>query len=226
MSGDPAERRYSDEELRRILEDAAQSDVRRDAGAHAPDGHTLAEIRAIAGEVGIDPAAVDRAAANLGFSRTVPGSSTPWHGFTRLLQEEHVIPRPLTNAEMRLVALHAERVMRRRGALRDTGRLVEWRDAKDRLWVGVARDQSQTRIRAIADNSRELLAGGGLIGLVGAWNLPVVAGLDPLQGTVAGLLIGGATFGLINLYWRWRGSVTRAYLHELLDILEGAVRGT
>ena len=68
-------RRYTDEETRRILDAAARLELARDreAGvpadgeAHPPgsEGHSLAEIRSIAEEAGIDPRMVDRAAASL-----------------------------------------------------------------------------------------------------------------------------------------------------------------
>jgi hypothetical protein len=218
-------RRYSDEELRRILADAAEAEVRSEAVGGAGGGHTLAEIRALADEVGIDPAAVDRAAARLAVAGPAPAVVPDWFGLPRLLQQEHVLPRQLTNAEMRLVALQAERVLGRRGALRDSGDLVEWRDIRDRLYVGVAREYGRTRIRAVADQTRELVAGGGLIGLLGASTLPAVTGLEPLSGGAAATLIGAATFGLVSLYSKWRSSVGVGQLQDLLDILEDAVRG-
>lgn len=77
-------RRYTDEETRRILALASELELEAaaDADRHAPgtatssgvpsaEGRTLAEIRSIAEEAGIDPGMVDRAAGSL---RTVRDS--------------------------------------------------------------------------------------------------------------------------------------------------------
>jgi hypothetical protein len=139
------------------------------------------------------------------------------------LQEELVMNRALTNAEMQLVALRAERVAGRRGTLRQRGEWVEWRDVRDRLYLAVVREPGRTRIRVIADQSRELLAGSTFIGIIGVLNLQMATGMDPVRGGVVGVLIAGATYGLIRLYWKWRQNVTREHLQELLEILEDTV---
>ena len=221
MRGDFLERRYSDEELRRIIEDATRTEIQPREVAHQQEGHTLAEIREIAQEVGIDPDEVDRAAASLLASESIdaaPSSSV----FSRVLHEETIISRPLTNSEMRLVAMQAERVMGRRGSLYSQGDLVEWRDRRDRLYVGIVRGVDRTRVRMIADQSSELFAGTFVIGALGTIMVPTVAG----SGTTAipGLvLLAGAVFGVIRLFWKRRRHEARGELKELLDILVAAV---
>lgn len=224
MRGDFVERRYSDEELRRILEDATLSEQQHGSLSSGGEGHTLAAIREIAQEVGIDPAEVDRAAANLVASESIDRPSPAAGGFARVLHEELVIRRSLTNAEMRLVAVQAERVLGRRGTLRDSGDWVDWRDGKDRLYVGVVRGRDKTRIRVIADQSAELLTGSGVIGVMGLLSLQTASGLNTPAAVVVVAAIAGATFGLIKLYSRWRSNITRSNMQELLEILEDAVR--
>jgi hypothetical protein len=58
---DDKPRRYSDEEFARILHKALELQGAREPGRHT-DGLTLAEMQAAAGDVGIDPALVARAA--------------------------------------------------------------------------------------------------------------------------------------------------------------------
>lgn len=68
----PFPRRYSDAEIRRLLERAAELQYTEPSAAE-PSGLTLAQLEAIAGEAGIDVDAVRRAAAEL--DSEVGGSS-------------------------------------------------------------------------------------------------------------------------------------------------------
>jgi hypothetical protein len=111
-----------------------------------------------------------------------------------------------------------------RGTLRDAGDWVEWRDVKDRLYVGVVRGSDRTRIRVIADQSVELLRGSVLIGVLGLFGMTTVGGMSPAVAVAVVVLIVAATFGLIRFYGRWRGDATRNHMRELLDILQEAVQ--
>ena len=224
MREDLVERRYSDEELRSILEDATRVQQQPSRIPRSPDGLTLAEIREVAQEVGIDPADVDRAAANLVASESMQTAPPPRLGFTRILHEEMVIPRPLSSAEIKLVGLQAERVLGRRGTLRQSPDWVEWRDRKDRLYIAVVRGRDKTRIRVIADQSGELIGGSVVIGGLG-----LMLGMPPAFESslpVPFLFVAAATFGLVSVYARWRSKATRNYMRELLEILREALPAT
>ena len=227
MRGDLTEQRFSDDDLRRIFAEAAQSDVHGRVPGGGRHGLGLDDLRAIAQEVGIEPAAVDRAAANLvaarGEQSRAPRTPASF-SFSRLVHEDAVIPRALTSDEMRAIASQVELVLGRRGRLHDAGDWVEWRDSQDRLYVGMVRGQGRTRIRAIADHSRELLLGSGLIGVFGAAALAAALDLPQGRGVVAALLAVAATYGLIRLFWNWRSGSARGQLAELLEILEDTVR--
>jgi hypothetical protein len=218
---DPVERRFSDEELRSILEDATRSQRLPSPSLSRGAGHTLAEIREIAQEAGIDPDEVERAAANLvaAESRSAAPPPTRTLGFNLVLHEELVIPRPLKASEMRSVAMQPEILLGQRGTFNQGANWAEWRDSRDRLYVGVVRGAEKTRIRLIADQSGELIRGAIVIGVPGILVIPVVLNL----GAASLVIAGGVTYGLIALYARWRTRVTRKYLRELLDILKGSL---
>ena len=221
MRGDFQERRYSDEELRRIIEDATRSELQPKEVARQQEGLTLAEIREIAQEVGIDPQAVDRAAAGLLASESIDAAPSS-RVLSRVVHEETIIPRPLTDSEMRLVALQAERVLGRRGSLYSAGDFVEWRDGRNRLYVGIVRGEQRTRVRVIADQTSELFPGSAAIGGLGLIMVPTVVG----SGTTAipGLvLLAVAVYGVIRLFWKQRLDQARRDLKELLEILVDAV---
>jgi uncharacterized membrane protein len=221
VRGDFQERRYSDDELRRIIEDATRSELQPKEIARQQEGVTLAEIREIAREVGIDPHAVDRAAASLLATESIDAAPSS-RAFSRVLHEETIIPRALTDSEMRLVAMQAERVLGRRGSLYSAGDLVEWRDGRDRLYVGIVRGEQRTRVRVIADQTSELFAGSAAIGGLGLILVPTVAG--PGVATIPGLvLLAAAVYGVIRLFWKQRRNQARKELEELLEILVDAV---
>ena len=221
MRGDFQERQYSDDELRRILEDATRSELQPKEVARQQEGLTLAEIREIAREVGIDPGAVDRAAASLLATESIDAAPSS-RVFSRVRHEETMIPRPLTDSEMRLVAMQAERVLGRRGSLYSAGDFVEWRDGRNRLYVGIVRGEQRTRVRVIADQSSELFAGSAAIGGLGLMLVPTVAGSG--MATIPGLvLLAAAVYGVIRLFWKQRRDQARKDLKELLEILVDAV---
>lgn len=119
MRGDLVTSRFTDEETRRIFERAAEAEARPQTTSNR-DGHTLEKLRAIASEVGLDAAAVDRAAAELvasGASVSEPGG----HRFPTLLHEDAVISRPLSNDEMRKLTSKVDQIVGRRGVLSDAG---------------------------------------------------------------------------------------------------------
>ncbi|MGH7461181.1 MAG: hypothetical protein ACREMA_09150 [Longimicrobiales bacterium] len=220
MRGDLVERRYSDEELRRILAEATRLEQQSDRIASSQQGLTLGEIREIAHEVGIDPADVDRAAANLVASESSEPAAAPRIGFTRVLHEEMVIARPLTDREIQLIGSQLQRVLGHRGTLNYSPEWVEWRDHKQRLYIAIVRGRDKTRGRVIADQSGELIGGSVVIGSVGLLGVPALfeAGwATPL------LVAAGATVGFFTVYSRWRTRSTRKYMRGLLEILREAV---
>lgn len=223
VQGDFLERRFSDDELRRILEDAAEAGVRSERSPVAA-GYTLAEIRDIAREAGIDRADIDRAAANLIAGGTPPSTTRSRIPFVRVLHHERVIPRRLTDREMHRLIRQVELVVDRPGKVVENDDLAEWQDEKARIYVGVARGRSQTRLRVITDESGELIGGSLLIGVMGVITMPAATSSASSAAAVAGgLLVAGVTGALIGLYWKWRNGKTRREMRELLEILGDAI---
>jgi hypothetical protein len=223
VRGDFLERRFSDDELRRILEEATEVGTRPERSPAAA-GYTLSEIRDIAREAGIDRADIDRAAANLIAGGTPPSRTESRLPFARVLHHERVIPRRLTDREMHWLIRQVELVVDRPGSVVESDDLAEWRDEKARIYVGAARGRSQTRLRVITDESGELIGGSLLIGVMAVITMPAATSSASSAAAVAGgLLVAGATGALIGLYWKWRNGKTRREMRELLDILGDAI---
>jgi hypothetical protein len=216
-----SERRYSDSELARILDEASRSEARAELPA-ASEGFTLEEIRDIAREAGIDPSHVDRAAAGLVASQgslpaTNPQGLRVWRflsaDLSRTVHEEIVLPRALTDEEMISLVHLLESVVPWAGVVRQAGSWVEWRDVKDRLYMGIVRGKDQTRIRLIADLGAELKVGAKVIAAA------TMLATGALGGFPALLPVGAVGIGAAGVFWTSRTRKTRAHLRELLEIL-------
>jgi hypothetical protein len=219
------ERRFTDDEMRRIFEDAARAEARPTAPP-AAQGHTLAELHDIARQVGISGTDIDRAVANLDAPpATIEVPSARFLGFALTLHEERMLRRALSDSELSLLTRQVERVANRPGFTQLEGNWAEWQDRKERLYVGIVRGRGTTHVRIIADHSREFMAGAGAIGLFGVYYALQAAGLPtPTSGSgLAALLIAGATYGVIRLFWEWRTRIARGHMQDLLDILEDSL---
>jgi hypothetical protein len=216
-----SERRYTDSELAQILDEASKSEARADVVPTASEGFTLEEIRDIAREAGIDPSHVDRAAAGLLASQDPPRPAAGRFTLSRLVHEELVttvheelvVSRSLSDDEMLSLVHHLESVVPWSGMVRQAGSWVEWRDAKDRLYMGVVRGKDQTRIRLIANQNGELQAGAGILGFASMLAMGAFGSFYAL------LPIGAVALGAASIYWKSRTRTTRAHLRELLQIL-------
>ena len=214
LRGALIKRRFNDVEARRIFERAAAVELHAEL-AGSSDGHSLQDLHAIAQEAGLDPAAVDAAAADVVASEILV-QRTPWRRtFSALLHADGIITGPLANQEMRTAMSHVEQIIGSRGLLTEAGPWVEWRDARNRLYVGMVRGEHLTRMRAIVDVSGEMIMGAAGVGLVGVLLLPIVAdaGVAAVSVLVAALV---ATTGVL---WYWRRRVARGYLRDLLDMI-------
>src|SRR5690606_39171913 len=131
------------------------------------------------------------------------------------LHEDAAISRTLSNDEMRKLMSQVEQIIGRRGLLSDAGAWVEWRDSKDRLYVGMVRRDQQTRLRAIANPSAEMVFGSAIIAVIGVLLIPATGGSWLSVGAVLAV-----TLAAIGLFVRHRVAASRRDLRELLDILK------
>lgn len=229
--GEAEERRYSEEEFRRIIDEATQSgevqvpSPEMIALSGSEDGLTLNEIQEIAREVLVDPAAVERAARNLPDPRLIRVPTEHAGPFARVMRGELIIGRALDDPEMRTLVLEAERALARRGHIRRSADGVEWRDEQDRVSVHAVRGETATRVSVMFDQFPELVGGSALLaggGLVGTGVMAVSMAGPSLLAAVP-LAIGG-TIGLVWLNAVGRRAITRERLRQVLEQLDEAVR--
>lgn len=212
------ERRYDEKEVALILRNAAESRV-------GGEGLSLRELKQIAAEVGIDPAAVEAAAGAI--DRREASVPSPLLGTPVTSQFEQSIEAPFEGVDQSELVLAVRRALGRHGVVEHDPNGVEWRarDASGGRYVSVLRRGPKTLVRVLG-NFRE----GAVAWVVAGGTMTWVATLLMLKG--AGVLTPGLGKGLGvlaamgvgylggRLLWRWRYRQER---HRLQAALEAAV---
>jgi hypothetical protein len=122
----PPERKYSETEVAYILEQATTAREVSPAFAPSNEGLSLAQIRDIATEVGIDPAKVEQAALSIDRGEGMPAFRRTWLGLPIGVSRTVEFGRTLTEAEWdQLVVLFRE-TFDARGRLQAEGSFRQW----------------------------------------------------------------------------------------------------
>ena len=220
MDSDDSPRRFTSDEVRRILEAATQPEP---AGASPPtslEGFTLAEIQEIAEEVGIDPDRVQR--ASLALVHRVPLETNVSLG---TYQRERRLQRLLSPEDMWFVAQEADRYFKVEGQVRQTHGYLEWHSTEARAFVGLVNESGTTRVRAILDRAPRFFLGGGAIGAVAGFSmLRLVSEVGGVAGAVGAAVVAVVAAGAVTGFWRWSRASTIRRIEDLLTLMtEGPV---
>lgn len=215
------ERRYNEDEVAVILRDAAQA-----AAARLPAdrrGLTLAELKGIGAEVGIDPGAIERAAVALDAPKATMGSRLL--GGPVVPQYERWIDGQLDPADIPELVLAIRRMMGRQGILRTELGAVEWsaRDANGGRYVTIRPSGNRTLIRVMGNFRDGVLVSsaiGGTAGLAATSVALKAAGITAALGMGALPLVALGVVLPVRLLWRWRSRTEDATLRATLDELE------
>jgi len=185
---DGATRRYSDAEVEALVRQAAE-----DQFAHpTEDGISLAAVQQIAGEVGISPERVERAARRLE-SDALPrlASSRFWLGSPMSVEWERAVPSELPASRYEDVAHEVQAMLSTDGQVQTVGRSFSWRTAKPVLGkaravqVRVRSEEGTTRIQ-IQERLGELALTTFSIGLgVGAGGVALILAAGISMGVLA-----------------------------------------
>lgn len=221
-------RRFADDEVRRILHNAAELQE-SSPSAHADSGRglTLSELRQIAEEAGIDPRFVDIAAnsealpANEAEARWA-GAPMNWH----LTQSVDV---SLEDADFERVLLAIRSVMREQGDLAEVFGRMEWsyNDGVGPVIVGVSSRDGTTEIDVTASRSGEAgLYYGLMVPFGGIFGGAVLSSLLGMKGVAALPLIlasGAVCFVGIRLFWKARSKWWSKRLRSLVERVASTV---
>lgn len=131
-----APRRFDEQEISRILEQASQFDAEESPSeantlsgpAHRSSGHgmTLAELQAIGEEAGISPVAVARAAGAISRGDHLPPERQALLGLPVGVARTVVFDRSVTDAEWERMVVLFRRTFGTSGVVRGEGSLREW----------------------------------------------------------------------------------------------------
>ena len=137
------ERRYNDEETAAILRIAAETPEQGPKPAHAAEGFSLAELQAIAREVGIAPDAVTQAATALEVRSA--GTTRRMLGLPIGVERRVMLNRKMTDDEWEQLVVELRDVFHARGRVRTEGSLRQWTNGN--LYVLLEPTPSGHRLR-------------------------------------------------------------------------------
>jgi hypothetical protein len=202
----PADRRYTDAEVTRILERAT---AHADATATAPTdphGLTLAQLQDIGREIGVSPVVIAESAALV----DVPAGAITQRvvGLPVALERIVPLPRPLTDAEWERLVVDLRETFDARGVTHQEGSLRQWTNGNLQALLEPADEGYRLRLRTRKGNAPGLMTGGAAFGVIGFTGL-LTAGTDLGAMAATGLLMisGLATLlgtGIALLPWAKR----------------------
>jgi hypothetical protein len=212
-------RQYSEHEMAAILERAA---ALQGTSAMVPvhGGRTLDEIRAIAGEAGLDAACVEAAVRSLDQVHVPSGVL----GRSPRMELETTIAGQLDEEDRRELLGVLQRSFDARGRAVETARTLEWRrmGILGRELVVIHAHKGRTRIEVRGRYRRGMAAsyaaGGAAGALASAGLLDLVGILDAFEGGAVALVLAGAFFAGRTV-WGWLSRSKERHLRRVADKL-------
>jgi len=226
-AGDPmSDRRFTDDEVALILREASEAQAGRPGGSG--EGLTLAQLKEIAAEVGLDPAQVEASAKRL--IRRSSETRVPILGTAVSPEFEREIPGELDPGDVAELVTTIRRILGRRGISDAELGAFEWR-ARDPMggrYVSVLARNGATRLRVFAnfrDGLMGLGMGGGVVFTLLFSSLLTGLGLGDLVGV--GVLPLGMLLSVLPVrgLWRWRYRKEERALADLTEALDEQIRG-
>jgi hypothetical protein len=156
------ERRYTDDEVQRILASAVESDAALTASSAAP-GMTLAEVQRIAAEAGVSASSVVAAAAALDRAPVMSASSRVL-GLPVGVGNTVPLPRQLDDTEWQRLVVFLRATFDAHGRVEEMAGRREWRNGNLRVSVDTVGDAAVLEMRTRKSGARSLMRTG--IGLL------------------------------------------------------------
>ena len=172
-----SERRYTDEEVQRILDTAAESEASLTAGS-AAQGMTLAEIQRIAAEAGLSANAVTAAAVAV--DRAPVPVNRRMLGLPLGVGQTVPLPRDLEDTEWRRLVAFLRDTFEAQGQEAVTAGRREWRNGNLRVSIESFGDSALLQMRTRKGGAQSLI-GTGLSLVLGSGVVAAISalGADP-----------------------------------------------
>jgi hypothetical protein len=216
---------YSDEEFALILRKAAELAEPADPSSRSPAGLTLAEMKAAAAQVGIEPALVERAARLMTAHATAAPSflERVLGGPARYSSEAHY-PILLDEASVARLMSAIRIGVGRPGEGHSSALGLTWRSSDDGggvLGITVQIDHENTTVKAELDRRAARVVIALMTGVASVMAFlfggTVADGLFPGYGLAGALLGAGGVLAVGRSYW---GSSTRAARDRLSRVMD------
>jgi len=142
------DRRYSEEDVARILRRATEGDPSK--AVTRSDGMSLAELKSIGAEVGIDPVRIEESAHAL--ERQPAAKANPLVGTPTAFDHEVRVPGVIPEDRTADVLAVIRRITGKRGDISQVQGALEWRTSGDvgERWVTISVRDGHTTVRASA----------------------------------------------------------------------------
>ncbi|HEV8363837.1 MAG TPA: hypothetical protein VGQ52_09975 [Gemmatimonadaceae bacterium] len=186
-----SERRYSEEEVARIFERAAENQQSTKRQLAPAEGMTLADLQEIGRDVGISPALVAEAAKSL----DAPKSQHSRHllglpiGVGRTIE----LDRRLSPAEWDRLVVDLRETFDARGVVKSEGNFKQWTNGNLQALVEPTATGDRVRLQTIKGSARSAMAGG--LALLGTASLMTlingVTGPSESLGMILAFALGG-----------------------------------
>ncbi len=229
MTSDPnPSRRYTDEEVKRLLTRASELETQGTSLPAKIDGPTLTDLEAIASEAGIDPALVRRAARELdspsgGVTLFAPQSSV-FLGAPTVFELERTVYGEVSSSVLERLVTHIQRAADGMGHPSLLGKTLTWQSqdaSKTRiLQVSVSVGRGETRLSI--EERYGNLAGALFGGIVGGGGTGIGVGVGLGVGLGA---LGSAAFailfpiGVMGGAWALARAIFRSNVHGRMRTL-------
>jgi hypothetical protein len=218
-------RRFNDGEIAQILKRASELQ-QAEPGDQSRAGLLLTEIEEVAGEAGIDPALVRRAAADLDAAQ-MPQRESAFLGGPMLLQFERIVDGEVPESEYEMLVEEIRRTFSITGIVTTLGRSLAWTTSPSHsatriINVSVVPKNGVTTIR-IEEQLRAAVA-GAFVGTMGVGGVGTMfATIAALKGAFIAVLwplgVGVTCLSYITARLIYQ-SIVKRRTRELLQLLE------
>lgn len=155
-----SDRRYTEDEVEEILRQATHVSAASDRSLASFDGMTLAELQDIAGEVGIDPVQVSRAAAALDRREDTPSLTRTFMGTKIGVGRTTYFDRRLTQEEWHRLVLDLRDTFDAKGKVREEGSFREWTNGNLQALLEPTGTGERLRLKTVKGDAKPALIGG------------------------------------------------------------------
>ncbi|MGB1840055.1 MAG: hypothetical protein ACPHWZ_03015 [Longimicrobiales bacterium] len=192
------ERRFTDDEVARILDDAAEAQASGGALMSGSTGLTLGQLKEIAVEAGISETAVERAVAKLDAPAPLPTPVQKHLGQTIGVGRSVDLPRRLTDEEWHELVVDLRQTFDAKGKLGDEGPFRQWTNGNLQALLEPTGVGERLRLKTLKGSARSYQSVGaafmGMTGLLGFAQMLGRAG-DPSDLLLFGIMGAGFFLG-------------------------------